>query len=162
MLTRAWFRCCITAASRHCCLPAPLPSLSCTTIAMPHNGQDWRSIAGTKRNSLLASISLAWRFREDEVPPPMRLKDVTAFITRFLTPLEQQITDATVPSILENIQSFNWSAVEVARAFCHRAALAHQLVRHPAIIPRLISTVRDRPAACRRFSLKKPSNEPKS
>jgi hypothetical protein len=55
-------------------------------------------------------------------------KDVTTFITQFLTPLEQEITSSTPSDIIEKIRVLSWSAVEVTEAFCHRAALAHQLV----------------------------------
>ncbi|KAF2115703.1 amidase [Lophiotrema nucula] len=89
--------------------------------------ENWRQTVNTKRASLLNLIPREWRLRDTEIPLVSRLKDVTTFITRFLSPLEKQITSATVPIVLENIQSFNWSAVEVTQAFCHRAALAHQL-----------------------------------
>ncbi|KAF2703356.1 amidase [Pleomassaria siparia CBS 279.74] len=95
---------------------------------MPNTTKNWQHVASTKKLSLFSLIPLAWRLRESDIPPVSRLKDVTTFIARFLSPLEQQITTATVSVILENIQSFNWSAAEVTRAFCHRAALAHQLV----------------------------------
>ncbi|KAH7109600.1 amidase signature domain-containing protein [Dendryphion nanum] len=94
---------------------------------MSNTTKNWRQVASTKKASLLSLIPLAWRLSESEIPPASRLKDLTTFVTRFLSPLEQQITAATVPSILENIHTSNWSAVEVTRAFCHRAALAHQL-----------------------------------
>lgn len=101
---------------------------SSSTTLMPNTAVNWRQVAGAKKASLLSLIPPAWRLDESEIPPTSRLKDVTTFVARFLSPLEQQITTATVPSILENIFAFNWSAVEVTRAFCHRAALAHQLV----------------------------------
>lgn len=38
------------------------------------------------------------------------------------------ITESSAVAILANIHAAIWSAEEVTRAFCHRAALAHQLV----------------------------------
>ncbi len=43
---------------------------------------------------LFNSIPPAWRLTAADIPPAAQLKDVTTFITRFLSPLEQQITAA--------------------------------------------------------------------
>ncbi|KAH6864999.1 amidase signature domain-containing protein [Alternaria rosae] len=88
---------------------------------------DWRRAVSAKRASIANAIPPAWRLSDDEIPSTEILKDLTAFITRFLSPLEQQITTAPVSVLTSNICSFQWSAVEITRAFCHRAALAHQL-----------------------------------
>ena len=89
---------------------------------------DWRRAVSAKRASTANAIPPAWRLSDDEIPSTEILKDLTAFITRFLSPLEQQITTAPVSVLTSNICSFQWSAAEITRAFCHRAALAHQLV----------------------------------
>ena len=103
-----------------------------TAPAMPHNPtvapSDWRKAVSVKRASIADAIPPAWRLNDEEIPSAAILKDLTSFITRFLSPLEQQITTASVSVLMSNICSFQWSAVEVTRAFCHRAALAHQLV----------------------------------
>ena len=78
--------------------------------------------------SLLDAIPAAWRFSDTDVPSDSQLKDFTSFIVRFLSPLERDITSSKVAVLLDNVQSLRWSAVEITRAFCHRAALAHQLV----------------------------------
>lgn len=90
---------------------------------------DWRRTAKSKRAALFASFPPGWRLASGEIPPVSRLKDVVQFISRYLTPLELQITNEVPIRILENVRNLNWSAVEVTQAFCHRAALAHQLVR---------------------------------
>jgi amidase len=88
---------------------------------------NWQKTASDKRASLRAAIPSQWRLSASDVPAVVRLKDVVLFISRYLSPLELQITSECPIGILENIRGLNWSAVEVTRAFCHRAALAHQL-----------------------------------
>jgi len=99
---------------------------------MPHEPSiapsDWRRAVSVKRASIANAIPLAWRLSDDEIPSAAILKDLSSFITRFLSPLEQQITTAPVSVLISNVRSFQWSAVEITKAFCHRAALAHQLV----------------------------------
>ncbi len=93
----------------------------------------WESIVAAKRASLLNLIPSEWRLNLKEVPPTSRLRDFGIYITRFLDPRELQITNASSSAILANIRSVEWSAMEVTRAFCHRSAIAHQLVREPMI-----------------------------
>ncbi|PLN81992.1 amidase [Aspergillus taichungensis] len=88
----------------------------------------WKSLAETKRQSILDAIPEKWRF-QDPVPEPAELRDVTGpYIQQFLTPREVEITETDAVGIAEKTTSGQWSAVEVTEAFCHRAALAHQLV----------------------------------
>ncbi|KAK7703336.1 hypothetical protein SLS57_010985 [Botryosphaeria dothidea] len=88
---------------------------------------DWHQIATAKRASLLQAIPAEWRLPSDQIPPPSSLRDVTAFICQHLSPLELDITNAAAPVLLARLRSREYSAVEVTRAFCHRASLAHQL-----------------------------------
>lgn len=89
----------------------------------------WEPIASAKRASLLGLIPPEWRLDLKELPSPSRLRDFSGYIIRFLNPRELHITDSPSDAILAEIRSGEWSAVEVTRAFCHRAAIAHQLVR---------------------------------
>ena len=88
----------------------------------------WETIASAKKASLLSLIPSEWRINLKEVPPASRLRDFGYYITRFLDPRELQITNASSDAILANIRSVEWSAIEVTRAYCHRSAIAHQLV----------------------------------
>ncbi|KAF2761032.1 amidase [Pseudovirgaria hyperparasitica] len=90
---------------------------------------DWQRIAQAKRQSVVDKIPASWRLSEADRPSPSTLPNVIEHITQFLTPHELQITNATPRKILENVHSLNWSSVEVTAAFCHRAALAHQLTK---------------------------------
>lgn len=88
----------------------------------------WETLAEAKQASLLELIPTQWRLNPSQVPPITSLRDVTDFVCRFLHPHEVEITNSSVNTILENIRSSEWSSLDVTRAFCHRAALAHQLV----------------------------------
>ncbi|KAJ4315080.1 hypothetical protein N0V94_006134 [Neodidymelliopsis sp. IMI 364377] len=94
---------------------------------MPNSGRNWQEIASSKRQSLIEAIPSEWRLKSTDVPPVDELIDVTSLIATFLNPLEQRITSANALTILENVRCSIWSAIAVTQAFCHRAALAHQL-----------------------------------
>ena len=89
---------------------------------------DWQSIAQAKKATLLSLIPVRWRLKPSNIPSVTALRDVSEYICRFLTPQELAITNSTSNKILANARSGEWSAVEITRAFCHRAAIAHQLV----------------------------------
>ena len=89
---------------------------------------DWRQLAAEKRASILAAIPNEWRI--EAVPSPEEQKDVTgAYIQQFQSAREVEITETDAVGIVQKTSTGAWSVVEVAKAFCHRAALAHQLVR---------------------------------
>jgi amidase len=95
---------------------------------MPNSGRNWQKTASSKRQSPIEAIPLEWRLKSNDVPPIDELRDVTSLIATFLNPLEQHITSANPLTILENVWCSIWSAIAVTQAFCHRTALAHQLV----------------------------------
>lgn len=88
----------------------------------------WEEAAQAKKASLLQLIPQEWQLHPADIPLPTRQRNVTDYIRRFLDPHQLEITDSHVIAILEKIRSSEWTALEVTRAFCHRAALAHQLV----------------------------------
>lgn len=88
----------------------------------------WKALAAAKRQAILDAIPDKWKIKT-AIPPAAELRDVTgSYIQQFLTPRETEITETDAVGITEQTTSGNWTAVEVAEAFCHRAALAHQLV----------------------------------
>lgn len=90
----------------------------------------WRAQGEAKRQSILNAIPEKWRLKEP-VPPATEQRDVTGtYIQQFLSEREIDITESDAVDIATETTSGRWSAVEVTEAFCHRAALAHQLV-HP-------------------------------
>lgn len=87
----------------------------------------WQQKGDKKRLAVLDLIPLAWRIEN----PPSResQKNVTgAYVQQFLNAKEIDITESDAVKIVEKTRSGKWSATEVVTAFCHRAAIAHQLV----------------------------------
>ena len=90
-------------------------------------GKDWKVIAREKRDSINASIPGEWRI--SNVPSATEQRDVTGkFIQQYLNEKEIEITEADAVQISKKTKTGQWKAVDIAKAFCHRAALAHQLV----------------------------------
>ncbi|KAL1306087.1 hypothetical protein AAFC00_004207 [Neodothiora populina] len=88
---------------------------------------DWKRVAADKRDSILALIPEEWRISAP--PPASEQRDVTGkFIQQYLNPEEIEITESGATDIVHKTSTGVWSAYEVANAFCHRAAVAHQLV----------------------------------
>ncbi|CZS96825.1 probable glutamyl-tRNA(Gln) amidotransferase subunit A [Rhynchosporium graminicola] len=89
---------------------------------------DWKSSGIAKRESVNALIPKAWQLTSP-VPTSTEQRDVTGkYIEQYLTTREIEITQTDAVGIVSNTTSGTWKAREVAEAFCHRAALAHQFV----------------------------------
>jgi len=94
---------------------------------------DWKSLATGKRDAILKSIPEKWRL--GKIPSVEEQKDVTGpYIQQFLDKKEIEITETDAVGIAEKVAAGSWFAVDVAQAFCHRAALAHQLVNYLLLI----------------------------
>jgi hypothetical protein len=92
----------------------------------------WDVLAKEKRESVNALIPKSWLL-STPLPSASVQRDVTGkYIQQFLTPREIEITETDAVGIVKNTTSGAWKAREVAEAFCHRAALAHQLVYPPS------------------------------
>jgi amidase len=90
----------------------------------------WRNLARQKRESILAAIPPEWIIAD--LPSLEEKRDVTGdYIRGFLTEREAEITETDAEKIVNKTTTGQWLAEEVTRAFCHRAALAHQLVPVP-------------------------------
>ncbi|KAI9818939.1 MAG: Acetamidase [Pycnora praestabilis] len=91
-------------------------------------GEGWQVHAKAKRDSVNSLVPEKWRLAH--VPTAAEQRDVTGdYICQFLSANEVKITETDAVGIVEKTTAGEWSAFEVAEAFCHRAALAHQLVR---------------------------------
>ncbi|ORY14143.1 acetamidase [Clohesyomyces aquaticus] len=90
--------------------------------------QKWNEIAAAKRGALSKSIPPEFRIPQHLLPPDTQL-DVTSFPkdSGWFSEAELEITSSTCSAILEKIASQTWTAHDVTRAFCKRAAAAHQL-----------------------------------
>lgn len=88
---------------------------------------DWETTARQKREAALAAIPRDWVLQA--VPSPEDQRDVTGpYIQQFLSPREIEVTETDAVGLAASIAAGTWTAVEVTLAFCHRAAIAHQLV----------------------------------
>ncbi|KIN08369.1 hypothetical protein OIDMADRAFT_37551 [Oidiodendron maius Zn] len=88
----------------------------------------WQDLAEKKRQSLLDLIPSEWCIPLP-IPSAKERRDVTgAYTHQFLSPHEIAITETNAAEIVKNTCNGSWTATEVVTAFCHRAALAHQLL----------------------------------
>lgn len=91
----------------------------------------WKTPAKQKREEILGRVPPQWRLTE-ELPTVEEQRDFTGkFIQKFLSPREVEITETDAVGIVAKTTTGSWKAREVAEAFCHRAALAHQMVCYP-------------------------------
>ncbi|KAF2713965.1 amidase [Pleomassaria siparia CBS 279.74] len=88
--------------------------------------ESWQQRAEAKHNAILAAIPEQWRITN---PPIEEQVDVTgSYVHQYLSEREIEITETTANEIVKMTTTGKWKAEEVTRAFCHRAALAHQLL----------------------------------
>jgi amidase len=89
----------------------------------------WEDIGKQARERLLESIPSEWRLSEDKLPPADQANVLDfPYESGLFTEHELSITTSTATHIVQTIASGEWKAVDVTRAFCKRAAVAHQLV----------------------------------
>ncbi|KAI0128985.1 amidase [Xylariales sp. AK1849] len=89
---------------------------------------NWEGLAAAKRQALRDSIPAEWRIPADLLPPDT-VDDVTSFpeTSGWFTSEELAITNSNVLDLLPKLASGNLKSETVTRAFCKRAAAAHQL-----------------------------------
>ena len=89
---------------------------------------DWKTLGKEKAASVNALIPKSWLLTTP-LPSVEQQRDVTGkYIQQFLSRGEIEITETDAVGIVQKTTSGTWKAREVAEAFCHRAALAHQMV----------------------------------
>ena len=88
---------------------------------------DWKKVGKDKAASVLDLIPQEWRL--EKIPSVEEQRDVTGpYIQQFLSKEEVEITETDAVGIVAHTSAGTWKSVDVAKAFCHRAAIAHQLV----------------------------------
>lgn len=92
----------------------------------------WENISAQKRALLNASIPKEWKVPADLLPPDSQ-DDVTSWpaTSGWFTQAELDITEQTAAQLVSKLAAGELSSETVTRAFCKRAAAAHQLVGHP-------------------------------
>ncbi|KAL7930685.1 amidase signature domain-containing protein [Trichoderma chlorosporum] len=89
--------------------------------------QNFETLAESKAKAILNAIPERWRL-SIAVPSAEQQRDITgAYIQQFLAASEIEITETDAVGILQQTTTGKWSARDVTEAFCHRAAIAHQL-----------------------------------
>ncbi|KAL6408199.1 Acetamidase [Ilyonectria robusta] len=87
----------------------------------------WQSAATRKRESVNSLIPPEWVLPV-ALPSPQVQRDVTdEYIRQFLSESEVEYTEAEASVILRHVHAGKWTSRKVLEAFCHRAALAHQM-----------------------------------
>lgn len=86
---------------------------------------NWKEVAQAKRASNELKIPAEWKL--EKVPSPEELPDAFEYINSILPQLIVELTLTPAVDILAQIANGKLSAVEVTKAFCHRAALSQQL-----------------------------------
>lgn len=85
----------------------------------------WAKRAQQKRDALKELIPSEWRI--PVVASHGEWPSIGDLVRAALTPEELEMTEVAPLSLLANIHAQVWTTEEVVRAFCHRAAVAHQL-----------------------------------
>lgn len=105
---------------------------------MAMHSERWQEVAKAKREAIAESIPQPWRI--SSIPSAAEQRDVTgSYIHQWLSQEEIEITEMDAVDIVDKTCAGIWTAEEVTSAFCHRAALAHQLVnlfqRYRNVVP---------------------------
>ena len=96
---------------------------------------EWEERGAKAREVLAQSIPAEWRIPQEQLPRADR-KNVMDFPveTGLLTEGELDITGSYATQIVQNIANGTWTATDVTKAFCKRAALAHQVVSYALVL----------------------------
>ncbi|POR33152.1 Acetamidase [Tolypocladium paradoxum] len=107
----------------------------------------WEQIGAKKREALMLSIPQQWRIPADLLPP-LTQDDVTDWpdTSGWFTTDELAITSLTASELVAKLASGEFTSEDVAKAFCKRAAAAHQLTNclSETCFDRAIATARAR------------------
>ncbi|OAA54531.1 Amidase [Niveomyces insectorum RCEF 264] len=92
----------------------------------PSAHASWQNIGQAKRDAIQSHLPDEWKITP--VPPPAAVRDAGIYARQFLSPEEIEITEAlSARVLLSRLARGELSAVQVTKAFCHRATIAHQL-----------------------------------
>lgn len=95
----------------------------------------WEARAAKKREDTLAKIPAGWRLSPADLELAAKQRDLTGpFIERFLEPEVIDIVKTDSVPLVNDIRTGKRSAVEVTKAFCKTAAVAHQIVCIPSVL----------------------------
>jgi len=88
----------------------------------------WSDIATKKQKATFDKIPKDWLLPKDKVPTDSERNVLQVpKESKILTEREVMITETSMADALQQLRSGKWSSVEVTKAICKRAAIAHQL-----------------------------------
>jgi len=87
--------------------------------------EPWEEITKKKRESVFNQIPQEWII---EVPSITKAPNTRDYLDKILPKDEVSITDQSLLQLGEKIKNGELTSVQVTKAFCHRAALAHQII----------------------------------
>ena len=89
----------------------------------------WETTGLEKRAHIISLLPPQWKTKV-QVPTADDLPDATSYPGQFLTVEEREITEAyTAEELADRLARGALRAVDVTMAFCHRATVAHEVVR---------------------------------
>ncbi|EEQ34981.1 putative amidase [Microsporum canis] len=95
---------------------------------MEHEPEAWEEKAAVKRAVTLAKIPAEWRLTKEQIKDAKSQRQIAGgYFQGFLTDEEKKITSEESTGIVDKIQSKEYSALQVAKAYCKAAAIAHQM-----------------------------------
>jgi amidase len=86
----------------------------------------WEILAAKKVQETSALIPSEWQIDQSHADKITNLVDMP-YKTKFFTQEELKYTDTSASELVKKLRSGEWSSESVTRAFCKRAAVAHQL-----------------------------------
>lgn len=84
----------------------------------------WQEIAQQKRDSVNSQIPKEWLFEEK----PTDVRNAYEYLNSVLPAEETAIVHKSLLELQREIKDKTLTSYEITKAFCHRAALAHQLI----------------------------------
>jgi amidase len=92
-------------------------------------GVPWQEIAARAQKAVHTSIPEEWKIPTDLLPKSQQANVLDVPRTcGILSPMDIEITEQTASELLVKLSTGQLKSVDVTRAFCARAAIAHQLV----------------------------------
>lgn len=94
-----------------------------------HQEQSWEAKAKAKVAETKSKIPNEWRLNQSSLDKAKQIKKLCGpFIESFLSDDELSITRNDSTLLVEKVKTGEYTALQVAQAFCKTAAVAHQIV----------------------------------
>lgn len=96
---------------------------------LAHQEKSWEAKAKAKVAETSSKIPKEWRLNQSSLDKAKQIKKLSGpFIESFLSDEELSITRNDSTLLVEKVKTGEYTALQVAQAFCKTAAIAHQIV----------------------------------